>query len=114
MFARIRARCKAVTDGVTRGMAQRYGDTMGEASVETSVLHGPGRIESVTHAKLRIHEDGSGLFVLQRGQDEISIRWTAETDPAQPETLIPLELFAKFGDVEGVLVAEDTQTEEYK
>lgn len=107
MFARIRSRCKAVTDGVTRGMAQRYGDTMGEASVETSVQHGPGRIEAITHAKLRIHEDGSGLFVLQRGKDEIAIRWTAEMDPERPEILIPLELFAKFGDIQGVLIPDE-------
>lgn len=116
MPAKIRATCKTMTDGETKGRSERFGDTMGEASVETS-RHIPAdpeagklaRFISLTHAKMRIHEDGSGMFTLQRDGKEFTLRWTEETE-------IPhnIELYANFDGTEGLLVTDEVITEEYK
>lgn len=110
-MAKIRTRCRAMTDGKIRGSAERFGETMGEASVETAkcvnleaVHSGKAKAEwrNNTQAKLRIHEDGSGLFEFTRGGKNLSIRWSAEE--------MPLELFASFDGVEGVLVPDTEET----
>ena len=107
-MAKIRTRCKAVSNGETRGSAERFGETMGEASVETSVKREQAiGYDTITGAKLRIHEDGSGLFELIRGEVSISIRWNPEETEAK--TPRGLELFASFDGTEGMLVpAEET------
>jgi hypothetical protein len=93
---RIRATCKSVTNGDTRGRATRLGETMGEAGVNTQTRTTKG-YEMVTEAKLRMFEDGSGLFEFKRGKDSFTIRWTEEEKPG-------VDLFALVNGHEGMLV----------
>jgi hypothetical protein len=91
-----------MSGGESQVKAWRLGETMGEAIVSTHDRYQEHKpipdavgFPVVTEAKIRIFEDGSGLFEFRRGKENISIRWTEEKKP--------LELFANFNGVEGEL-----------
>jgi hypothetical protein len=54
--------------------------------------------QNVTEAVVQLFEDGSGLFRLKRGRENITISWTPEDRPV-------FELHADCNGIEGTLVA---------
>lgn len=95
-MARLKATIKTETAGRPQQITHRLGEQFAEASVN-SRAPGQHKDEAVTMAKVRLFEDGSGMFLFKRGQEDIALRWTQEDNPV-------FEMHANFSGVEGTLV----------
>ena len=92
-MARLQARYKTETAGQHPKGHSIVGEQMAEAAVSSRL---PGSSENVTEAKVRMFEDGSGIFNFKRGREDITLRWTEEGVDV-------FEMHADFNGTEGVL-----------
>jgi len=97
-MARLKASIKTETAGRPQTITHRLGEQFAEAWIQSRGPNQHGE-EAMTTAKVRIFEDGSGMFLFKRGPDDISIRWNAENVPEGGT-----EMHANFNGTEGVLV----------
>lgn len=106
-MARLRGEVRTWTNGKRVRRHYGLGESMAEAVLTTSKLlpeEAASRSEerqTETLVKLRLFEDGSGLFEFDRKltKQKFSIRFSAEG--------VPLDVYADFDGVQGTLIADE-------
>lgn len=94
--AKMKVSLQTMTNGKVDGRAYRLGEDLAEAMLTTHDSQ-PG-FPVLTEVKLRLFPDGSGLFEFKRGEEKFSLRFSEEGKP--------LQVYADFDGVEGVLMPD--------